>query len=212
MNSYANPDNECSICMDDMYITQNYTKTDCGHCFHTTCLMSNVSHNGFNCPNCRTKMSNEHSESYETEDEDSVYENEYIYSHQDYLQTQQENTIIHYTNQDYIMRGLRFFNNNIDGIQHNYNDLVDEVDYIRECDQFENAKQEFASKLPSLEKITECMIRKNITYTDLIQVILNEQQNVYSNNTDYYNKSCDVFGKIKSIIHNHRIEFESTNS
>ena len=48
----------CSICMDTIATTNNNVTTECGHCFHTKCLMQNVAHNGFACPCCRTAMAN----------------------------------------------------------------------------------------------------------------------------------------------------------
>jgi len=56
---------ECSICLDGIIGDKNKVVTDCGHCFHTNCLMKNVVHNGFGCPYCRTVMA----ESKESDDE-----------------------------------------------------------------------------------------------------------------------------------------------
>ena len=47
---------ECPICMDCILDTKNRVTTECGHCFHTNCLMTSVAHNGFGCPYCRTAM------------------------------------------------------------------------------------------------------------------------------------------------------------
>jgi len=55
---------ECPICMDMIDISKNCVTTECGHKFHTSCLMRNVSFNGFECPYCRTVMA-------EDDDEDS---------------------------------------------------------------------------------------------------------------------------------------------
>jgi len=70
--------NECSICLESIEGDKNQVITDCGHCFHTNCLMKNVSHNGFGCPYCRTVMAEEpvisDSESeWSEEDEDEQY-------------------------------------------------------------------------------------------------------------------------------------------
>ena len=51
--------NECSICLEGIEGDKNQVITDCGHCFHTNCLMKNVIHNGFGCPYCRTVMAEE---------------------------------------------------------------------------------------------------------------------------------------------------------
>jgi hypothetical protein len=219
MKLYCDPDTECSICMDDIYITQNYTKTECGHCFHTTCLMSNVSHNGFNCPNCRTYLSSnlhesdsEHDDDYHDDgDELYGYENGYQHTYsQEYVSNSEQGDAIfsEEKNENYIMRGLRFFNNIIHGIQHDEDDVQDENNDIQYSRELENANTSIDARLPSPEKIAEYMIRRNISYIDLIQVILNEQHRDYIHNTDYYNKACDVFGKIKSLIHHHVRELE----
>ena len=50
---------ECPICMDQIEGEKNKVTTECGHCFHTSCLMKNVAHNGFGCPYCRASMAEE---------------------------------------------------------------------------------------------------------------------------------------------------------
>ncbi len=43
----------CTICNDEIETTtRNYTITECGHKFHTICLMKNVQTNGTVCPSC----------------------------------------------------------------------------------------------------------------------------------------------------------------
>jgi hypothetical protein len=76
---------ECPICMDAIDPNKNRVTTECGHTFHCSCLMTNVSHNGFACPYCRTAMAeevegeHEYNDDYSTsswyygpEDDDSV--------------------------------------------------------------------------------------------------------------------------------------------
>jgi hypothetical protein len=68
----------CSICLDDLNGLINRLTTDCNHCFHTTCFLQHVSHNGFNCPNCRNQIIEEpecddDDESYYDEEEDAEY-------------------------------------------------------------------------------------------------------------------------------------------
>jgi hypothetical protein len=72
--------NECSICLECIEGDKNQVITDCGHCFHTNCLMKNVIHNGFGCPYCRTVMAEEPVDSesdseseWSQEDEDQQY-------------------------------------------------------------------------------------------------------------------------------------------
>lgn len=51
--------NDCSICMEIINPELNCIITECGHYFHSRCLLTNVARNGFGCPNCRTKMIDE---------------------------------------------------------------------------------------------------------------------------------------------------------
>ena len=37
---------ECPICMDEIVENINFVITECGHGFHTNCLLTNVSRNG----------------------------------------------------------------------------------------------------------------------------------------------------------------------
>lgn len=59
----------------------NCVTTDCGHSFHTSCLMKNTAVNGYDCPYCRTQMAEtpEDSDSegdYDDDDEDDEYDAE----------------------------------------------------------------------------------------------------------------------------------------
>lgn len=47
---------DCPICMDAVQTNINCVITECGHTFHTRCLLTNIVHNGFGCPYCRTEM------------------------------------------------------------------------------------------------------------------------------------------------------------
>jgi len=50
---------ECPICYEVFNGSNNRLITECGHEFHTSCLMRNAAHNGFNCPCCRGVMAEE---------------------------------------------------------------------------------------------------------------------------------------------------------
>lgn len=48
--------NDCPICMETILGDSNRVVTECGHCFHTNCLMTHVAMRGFGCPYCRNQM------------------------------------------------------------------------------------------------------------------------------------------------------------
>ena len=75
--------------MDPITGEKNKVTTECGHCFHTSCLMTSVAHNGFGCPYCRSAMAKE------PEEDESVYSDE---DDDDFIEPYD----------DYALRGFRF--------------------------------------------------------------------------------------------------------
>ena len=75
---------DCPICFDCIEGEKNKVVTDCGHTFHTNCLMKNIAHNGFDCPYCRFVMadvpedSDDENSEWLEDDEESYYEEEDI--------------------------------------------------------------------------------------------------------------------------------------
>lgn len=66
---------ECPICFEIIENMNNSMKTECGHEFHSNCFLTNVAHNGFDCPCCRKKLAVYPEE--EEDDEEDEYEDEY---------------------------------------------------------------------------------------------------------------------------------------
>jgi hypothetical protein len=76
-NEHTNKMNtECPICFEVIEGEKNKVITECGHIFHTNCLMKNVSHNGFGCPYCRSIMA-EKQENDSDSDSESDTESEW---------------------------------------------------------------------------------------------------------------------------------------
>lgn len=99
--------------MDAIEISRNCVTTECGHCFHANCLMQSVAHNGFGCPYCRTAMAE-----VPEDDSDDDYTDDSI----DYFE-------------DDVLRGFRFFWNNIDGIRHSREDEMEEDEMEEELEE-----------------------------------------------------------------------------
>lgn len=60
---------QCPICFDTISDKKNNITTECGHKFHASCLMTNVSRNGFDCPCCRAVMATPEYPEYPEEQE-----------------------------------------------------------------------------------------------------------------------------------------------
>ena len=67
---------ECPICLLEIEGNNNKVTTECGHTFHCKCLMTNVAHNGFACPYCRSVMIDDVYDSEDDEDEDENREDD----------------------------------------------------------------------------------------------------------------------------------------
>jgi hypothetical protein len=79
---------ECPICMETIQPIKNRITTECGHCFHSSCLIKHAVLTNLECPMCRTAMTDipendstdEDEEDYATtvddsdEEEDSIEE------------------------------------------------------------------------------------------------------------------------------------------
>lgn len=61
---------ECPICMEIIDLCKNCSTTECGHKFHSNCLMRSIAFNGFGCPYCRFEMVEEIDDSDDEEDEE----------------------------------------------------------------------------------------------------------------------------------------------
>ena len=184
--------NECPICMEPIELNKNCLTTDCGHCFHTSCLMTSVAHNGFGCPYCRTKMAEE------VVDEESDYDDS-EYEYEQY--------------EDYLLRGFRFFNNNLNGEEHDQEDL-DEEDEDESNDESndENDDENDANETnedttpPPVSYVIEKLTEQGITTEDLLKAILCSVNNYERDYEDFERIENQIFGRIALIIKNHTEE------
>lgn len=175
---------DCPICMDAIVGTVNQVTTECGHCFHTNCLMSSVAFNGFGCPYCRTVMAekqkkshkdDEDSDSEDSEDDDSDYEDD------------EDDSLFDSYTENQTLRGFRLFTNNIQGLEHDELDIVDETEYAAyvnaryaanneeddededEDEEEEDEDEESQSSSPPIAYIIEQIVKDGvITLEDLL--------------------------------------------
>ena len=180
----ANAVVECPICMDPIEMNKNCLTTECGHCFHTSCLMMSVAHNGFGCPYCRTKMAEE------IADEESEYDDEEEFYEQ---------------YDDYVLRGLRFFNNNLNGEEHDQEDLDDESDANEEdeeTDEVNNGSFEVVAP-PPVSYVAQKLAEQGVTTEDLLKAILCSVNNYESEYEDFERVENEIFGRVSSILNNY---------
>ena len=168
---------ECAICMDDIDFNQNnFIKTECNHCFHTSCLMRNIAHNGFACPYCRTEMA----EAVEESDDGSTIpeEEEELYD-------------------DYALRGLRFFTDNLDGVEH------DHEDELEEQEDEENAVVEVIEK-PDAAFVAQNLAAQGITMEQLVKILLRDHEEYDAEELEFEQVDEDIWGRIRTIVSNYQ--------
>jgi hypothetical protein len=155
---------ECPICMDCIEsTTKNCVTTECGHCFHTNCLMKSVAHNGFGCPYCRTVMAEQPQE----DDDNSFWSDE---------DNEDEGVF-----DDYALRGFRFFFNNLNGQPHDEDDIADE----NEADESINDNQEQNNNnIPSTEIIAQKLREQGVTFEQLVKMICALDHHGYEDNEE----------------------------
>lgn len=99
---------------------RNFIRTECGHCFHASCLMKHTAFNGYECPYCRFEMTtkpenNEESDEESDEDSESSIEPEI-----------QDDGIAESEREEYTLNGFRWmFQQNIDGKTENIDDMLE---------------------------------------------------------------------------------------
>ena len=170
---------DCPICMDAIDINKNCTRTECGHCFHASCLMTSVAHNGFGCPYCRTVMADV------PEDE----EDEYVHDEEEDEET--------FT--DYALRGFRFLFNNLNGEEHDDEDNLEEDE---EDEEGLDEDEEEEDENPPLAFIMQRLLEQGITMEKLVAscLVCHEE---YEEKDLFVNADREIFGKLRVIISNY---------
>lgn len=177
---------DCPICMDCIEsTTKNCVTTECGHRFHTNCLMQSVAHNGFGCPYCRTKMAEE-------------AEEETVYSDEEGEEMFDDNAL----------RGFRFFWNNINGDENDADDDADEQQIEEEWEDVDDGEDEIPD-IPSANFVAEKLRLNNVSYEDLVKIILLRDHEEYQDQEDEERTERldgEIFGKIRIVLSNYTPE------
>jgi len=176
---------ECPICYDCIGDKNNIT-TECGHQFHASCIMTNISRNGFSCPCCRTLMANDVEEGDPEDDERTLID---------------EGTLLDESNEPFsedALRGLRLLTNVLENQDHDIDDLHDEYHYTG----FEPEDEQ--EGVPSVDYIVNGLTNQGITYKQLVAWILIDHDEY--DDMDLENISGNVWSKIRMLFSNYHEE------
>jgi hypothetical protein len=179
--------NDCPICFEIITSEKNNIVTECGHNFHASCLMRNITCNGFSCPCCRATMAIEKEE--EDEDEEDEYEeeeeDEYEYEEEDEYE------------EDDSLRGLRLFTNRIEGIENHHEDLVAELHYNEGGTNF---------AVPSIQEFVAFLREQGVTYEQLVANAMMDIDEYTQNNhlmANLDDQTDDLWVKMRTYINDY---------
>jgi hypothetical protein len=142
---------ECPICMDTIDPYKNRVTTECGHTFHCSCLMTNVSHNGFACPYCRTAMAEEVEEIHGYNDDYST--SSWYYGDDDDSVDDSSVSVAGPGLEAHVLRGMRWFFQRVDPQEDE-----DDEDSVWETDDEESVWE------PDIEGEQEIIIEAEILF------------------------------------------------
>ena len=167
--------------MDDIDFKNNCITTECGHSFHASCLMRNVAHNGFGCPYCRNTLAEA------VEDSDSEYSEE------------EEEEVF----DDYALRGLRFFTNNLEGNEHEQEDVEEEADDLALDAEAVEVEQVIK---PSPAFIAQKLVEQGVTMEMLVKALLKDHDEYDAEEEEFVRIDDELFGDLRIIISNYQPE------
>jgi hypothetical protein len=173
---------DCPICMDTIEGEKNKVITECGHCFHTSCLMKNVAHNGFGCPYCRDVMAEEPADN-NTDDEYGEFSIDEEEEGPDY--------------NDNVLRGARWLFQRAEG-----EEVDDEEDSV--LDEEEEDEDEEQVDRPSVEYIVQKLVQRGVTMADVVKSILLVDHPEYQDDESFEREDNELFGKLRIIISNYQ--------
>lgn len=190
---------DCPICMNVIEGNKNCVITECGHCFHASCLMSNVAHNGFGCPYCRTAMtqnvpSRRNHGHYEDDDEDDDED--------------EDDEIEDDIQEEYALRGFRFMQNTLEGQEHDPQDIEDEeydnTNHNNDDDNETITQTTIRPELPDAAYIAKRLFEDGITMEKIIKCLMNRHEEYMHDeieiiDDEIYDKMCTYIDRFIMI-------------
>jgi hypothetical protein len=179
---------ECPICFDVFVKGEvNTINTDCGHSFHSSCLLTNISKNGFNCPCCRGVMVQEDDEG-ESGDDESSYEDS---DDSDYDDSEYDSDYDDECEENYLFQGFRWLFQRAQGLELENEDDDNEVNDESYIQNFLN------QNTPSF--VSERLKNNGVTYELLVTSLLSFHDE-YNEIEHFEDASALVFRQITNII------------
>ena len=180
---------DCPICMEVFTGVSNMVVTECGHKFHTNCLMTSVAHNGFGCPYCRTKMAEEIADSDSDDEGDDMSED----SEDQEISEREENRAL---------GGVRWLFNRANDEEPVVYDGEDE-----DSDDEEEEGEDQEPK-PSAAFIAKKLTEQGVTMEEMVKTLLLNHDEYGNEEEGFSRVYYELFGKIRVLISNFQPEQE----
>lgn len=187
--------NECPICYEAMEGANNMVTTECGHVFHTSCLLKNTARNGYGCPMCRSTMVEQ---VFDDVEEDFNIENRYS----DEIFDEEEHALVVAQRDHYVLDGFRWlFQRAV------YGEIYENDPYV---DNYENWNlqihrnmvvfdEEIEAKWPVVLRELE-KIKGGLSYEDLLKGYLFNIDENFGSSTKYKDYDKKATSTLRSII------------
>jgi hypothetical protein len=108
---------------------------------------------------------------------------------------------------DFALRGLRFFNNNLNGEEHDQEDLDDEGEDAEEEEADQEANEESESEdenvPPPVSYVAQKLAEQGVTMETLLKAVLCSVNNYERDFEDFERVENEIFGRVSTILNNY---------
>lgn len=184
---------ECPICYEEIGLKNNIT-TECGHQFHASCIMKNITLNGFGCPCCRTVMAEE------PDDDDDDDMPSLIDDDTDTLLDERYEEDEPFS--DDALRGLRLLTNLLENEEHDQYDVVAEHQYVEAGQEGDDDYE--PGLVPSIEDMVKILRERGFTYEKLVESIIVDHEE-YQNDESLQRTGDRLWKECREIISNYSV-------
>ncbi len=189
----------CAICLDSISIDKNCMITECGHSFHTSCIMKNAAFDNYDCPYCRTQMATKRdnddetategdfSDGYSDRNEQRVYQINYEEATEyfnDFWESFREKTESELIDEELERQcelsevGQELNANNINNINNIINNINNNINNINNniINNINNINNNNMNDIPKMNDISDFLKTKGIAMEDLLWFLLNDYE------------------------------------
>jgi hypothetical protein len=112
---------------------------------------------------------------------------------------------------DYALRGLRFFNNNLDGEEHDEEDVdEEESDAENQEGNSEDQNEEEDEAPPPVSYLVQKLTEQGVTTEDLLKAILCSCHDYQRHYEDFERVESEIVGRVTTILNNYTIPNSTT--